>query len=722
MPAPLASPAPTDRRRPDTPSDVADDGAPSRRWQGLAQWRVLDTGFATGARFLAAWRAWRADARRPRMLHWVALTSRPVPADALGSPAGMDDPDGLRSLLADQWHGLLPGFHRLSFDDGHVLLTLCVGEMQPMLRAQHFEADEIVVDASTLRAIDPASASDATIGLSSTPTTAIDLAKALARFARPATRIRADVEAPAFRAALEPQGFRLSAIGDDGRAASTPAGTPMASDPIGIDVTARPHGAPRPVHASGFVGEFAPTWNVRRRSAAATGSGDAVPGHCIVVGAGLAGAAVAASLARRGWQVTVLDAGAQAATGASGVPAGVFAPHVSSDDALLSRLTRAGLRLTRQQLRALLREGVDWRDGGVLERRAPGDDRLPAGWRADGPNESWRATPARLAAHGLPADATALWHARGGWVRPARLVEAWLASPGIALKTRARVGRIERIADGIEADGRGDQGADNGAVADARTFAGSHSDAPDGARRRARWAVLDADGRRLAEGDRVVVAAGFESAALAGSRMPLQRVRGQLAWGRMDLAIGLADTLPTAPLNGDGYLVAHVPDAAGAFWLTGATFDRDRDDVEISASDTEANLARLARLHPAAHALLTGVATPAEARETSTQRDGDAPPRVDGVRAWTGVRCASADRRPLVGPLDPDLPDGPWLCTALGSRGLSFAVLCAELLAARWHGEPLPLPATLAQALDTARTARAPRTAAVPSAKAPRTA
>ena len=86
------------------------------------------------------------------------------------------------------------------------------------------------------------------------------------------------------------------------------------------------------------------------------------------------------------------------------------------------------------------------------------------------------------------------------------------------------------------------------------------------------------------------------------------------------------------------------------------------------------------------------------------------------------MRCASADRRPLVGSLDPDLPDGPWLCTALGSRGLSFAVLCAELLAARWHGEPLPLPATLAQALDKARAARAFRTTAVSSAKAPRTA
>ena len=36
----------------------------------------------------------------------------------------------------------------------------------------------------------------------------------------------------------------------------------------------------------------------------------------------------------------------------------------------------------------------------------------------------------------------------------------------------------------------------------------------------------------------------------------------------------------------------------------------------------------------------------------------------------------------------------------MGSRGLTFAPLCAELLAARLHGEPLPLESKLAQALD----------------------
>ena len=41
--------------------------------------------------------------------------------------------------------------------------------------------------------------------------------------------------------------------------------------------------------------------------------------------------------------------------------------------------------------------------------------------------------------------------------------------------------------------------------------------------------------------------------------------------------------------------------------------------------------------------------------------------------------------------------------TAMGSRGLTFAHLCAELLAAQVHGEPVALEAPLAAALNVRR-------------------
>jgi len=582
-------------------------------WAAQPQWRILETGFGFGLNFLTTWQTWRADPQRPRLLHFVSIEAHPVSVDDLlrAARAFPELPElaELAQALAAQWHGLLPGFHRLAFDEGRVLLTLCIGDVQAMLRAQNFEADSIFLDGFSPDR-NPVMWSPETL-------------KSVSRFARQGTGIATWTIARAVRDALTQCGFQVRKA----------AGLPPKRDRL--------------------EGRFEPTWTVKRRLPMAPRM-DA-PGRCAVIGAGLAGAAVAASLARRGWQVTVLDAAEQPAAGASGAPAALLAPHVSPDDALLSRLTRAGVRATWQQLEAMLGSGHakndqgakenGWRASGVLERRAAADLRLPSSWSADGPNESWYATVAQLQAAGLPADTNALWHIRAGWVRPACLVNAWLAQPGIAFKGNSRVVALERQ-DGV-------------------------------------WTLCDAQGRLLAQAERIVIAAGFESASLAPA-LPLQPVRGQLTWGRTSDA----PNLPTIPVNGDGHLIAQVPDNDGTLWVTGATFDRVSADATPNAADIDANRERLARLHPLAAQALAPAFAQAQ------------------VQSWAGVRCASADRRPLVGPLDPhDAAAWPdvWLCGAMGSRGLTFATLCAELLAARWHGEPLPLPAKLAQALDTRR-------------------
>ncbi|MBO9647153.1 MAG: FAD-dependent 5-carboxymethylaminomethyl-2-thiouridine(34) oxidoreductase MnmC [Variovorax sp.] len=569
-------------------------------WGGRPQWRILETGFGFGLNFLTTWQAWRADPNRCRLLHFVSIEAYPVSReDLLRAVASSPDLLPLAEDLAAQWHGLLPGFHRLWLDQGQVLLTLCIGDVQAMLRAQRFDADSIYLDGFSPQR--------------NPEMWSVETLKAVSRFARRGTQIATWTIARPVRDALAQYGFKV---------AKAP-GLPPKRDCL--------------------RGVYEPAWEIRRRSL----SREEVeaPGHCAVIGAGLAGAAVASSLARRGWTVTVLDASDQPATGASGLPVGVLAPHVSPDDALLSRLTRAGIRAVWPQLEQWLTEGRDWGATGVVERRAPGDARLPASWTVEGPNESWLATAEQLHALGLPDDADAIRHMRAGWVRPVRLVQAWLAQPGIRVETGRRVTRIER--------------SDHGARP---------------------WTLHGEHGETFAQADRLVVAAGFDSHALAPD-LPLQPVRGQVAWG-----IAPPDSaLPALPINGDGHLIAHVPDEGGELWLTGATFDRDSHDRALRPDENEVNLEKLRQLHPEAAAQLLADFTSGR------------------VHAWAGVRCASGDRRPLVGPLRPDAEDGIWVCTALGSRGMSFAALCAELLAARWHGEPLPLPAKLASALDTRR-------------------
>ena len=59
------------------------------------------------------------------------------------------------------------------------------------------------------------------------------------------------------------------------------------------------------------------------------------------------------------------------------------------------------------------------------------------------------------------------------------------------------------------------------------------------------------------------------------------------------------------------------------------------------------------------------------------------------LTGWTGFRATVPDRLPVFGAA---AMEGLHFATGLGSRGLLWAPLGAELLACQLEGEPLPLP------------------------------
>jgi tRNA 5-methylaminomethyl-2-thiouridine biosynthesis bifunctional protein len=116
--------------------------------------------------------------------------------------------------------------------------------------------------------------------------------------------------------------------------------------------------------------------------------------------------------------------------------------------------------------------------------------------------------------------------------------------------------------------------------------------------------------------------------------------------------------------------------------LMGASYERDTAQPSIKAPDHADNLTRLQTLLPQAADSLVDQFSPEKAQ------------------GWAGIRCATPNRLPLVTPLViGGAQSQVWACTGMGSRGLSFAGLCAELLAARLHAEPLPIDLPLAKAL-----------------------
>ncbi len=546
---------------------------------------MLDTQFGLGERFFQTCKAWRAKPPASRLLHYVALTRSPPSSLELSATANHDP--ALAPLvheLESQWSDLLPGFHRFSLSQGQIELTLCVGDTLTLLRQQRFEADAVVLslpdaEASSLWAI-----------------------KALARCCRRGTHLT--VRAPHVHALSAPEPH-LTACGFEFKAPTASTTSPAAAALEAI---------------------FNPHWPLKKTRKTAMEPALAV-GTCAVIGAGLAGASVAASLARRGWQVSVLDQAAIPAGGASGLPVGLIVPHVSADDCALSRLSRSGVRLMLQQARKLLTAGQDWAPSGVLERNIDsGHD---------------------------------LWHPQGAWLKPARLVQAWLSQPGITYRGKSEVAQLRQH---------------NGA-----------------------WELLDAQGQLLCRAERVVLANAGGAVALLQrllqdepqrapdlAKLPaMHGMRGLLSWARHNNT-GTA-AFPPQPVNGSGSMVPRIPIEGGSAWFMGSSYQPDSQPERPDQDNHRSNWQHLQPLLPE---LANALQQTFEAGE---------------VNSWKNTRCVTTDRLPAVGPLETSEQASLWICAGLGSRGLSFSVLCAELLAARWGLEPWPVEASLARSLEALR-------------------
>jgi tRNA 5-methylaminomethyl-2-thiouridine biosynthesis bifunctional protein len=594
-------------------------------WQAQSAWRIIDTDFGNGIQFFEAWFTWQQDPHRPRMLHYVALCEVACNvADLEFVGRSIPELSELTSALAVYWWGLLPGFHRFSLDQGRVLLTLCVGPILPMLKAQQFEADKLVFH------------QPATHG-SELPW----LLKALARCCRRGTVVHL-VPRPLWDKAARDVVLAQALVRTGFNLAS-----PSASE---LSVC----------HAD-QLWRFDPPWQIKKSRHAAL-SLHLPADRCVVIGAGLAGASVAAALARRGWQVQVLDQANTPAAGASGLPVGLVVPQVSRDDCVLSRLSRAGARLMLQQASEMLVKGKDWGPSGVLERQIDGEPQLPPQWPADGLTWSQEMPDADMSNANCSVG-PGLWHPHGAWIKPAELVKAWLAQSGITFQGGVQVAALRQ--------------------------------------RNGGWDVLDDTGECITSVNQVVLAnasGAFEllselqqtNNTVKGLRSNLfetQAMRGLLTWAGDSGADQATEThgFPAFPVNGSGSLIPAIPVAQGTAWFMGSSY---QDATETERSDVDNHAINLAHLRQ----LLPEVAN----------RLGPAF-ESDGVNAWKGVRCVTVDRLPVVGSLQVNGQAGLWICAGMGSRGLSFSALCAELLAARMSAEPLPVEAKLADALSGMR-------------------
>ncbi|RQO61972.1 oxidoreductase [Paucibacter sp. KBW04] len=379
--------------------------------------------------------------------------------------------------------------------------------------------------------------------------------------------------------------------------------------------------------------------------------------HALILGAGLAGAACAWALTAQGIKSTLIDARPGPAQAASGNPGGLYHGTLNPDDGLHARFNRAAALATAETLRSL--PALPWRQQGLLRlEQARELAQMQALLQRQGlpPDYVQALSQGEAAAlSGLALPGPAWFYPSGGALPPPAYAQALLQAAGSAVSTQfnCRVARIESIG--------------------------------------ANWRLWDEAEHLIAETDLLVLAGGHEGQVLlaqldSGLAARLSVMRGQLSH------LSPAGPRPKLPVAGLGYAIA---DREQGLWC-GATSQMDDGEPQLRSADHERNLAQWLSLSSQA-------GTAAELL-----------PQIQGGRV--GWRLATPDRLPLVGGLPlpgyagrqdqtrfiPRRP-GLALCTAMGSRGIAWAALCAQVLAAQVSGAPIPLEASLLDAVDPAR-------------------
>lgn len=462
------------------------NGLPAR-WHGRRSFTILEAGFGFGLSFLATWRAWREDPERCERLHFVSIEKHPfegLDLEVLFKPFPQVENESTQLLAA--WPMLLPGMQRIEFEGGRVVLTLCFGDVAEALPQLQLAADAIYLDGF---------APPKNPEMWSAP-----LLRHLGRLAAPGATLATWSVAAAVRDALAGAGFAVE--------------------------KAAGFGTKREM----LLGHLA---RAGRETVAFEQS-------AIVIGAGVAGAAVCERLASRGWRVTLIERHAGPAQEASGNPAGVFHPVVSPDDSLFARLTRASFLQLLRHWPAL--EGVEWANCGVLQM-ARSEDEVQSQRRA-------------LSTLGFPPGYAqfdeargGIWFPEGGWVRPTTLVAGLLSRFQVERHFDREVGAL----------------------------------AFDGA-----WHATDSGGKAIASAPVVVLANAADAVRLwPQPQARLRRVRGQLSL--VPAIRGLDHVLLRGGMA--------IPGIDGMS-LIGASFDLGDDDPGLRADSHAGNLERLEQMLP----------------------------------------------------------------------------------------------------------------------------
>jgi len=387
-----------------------------------------------------------------------------------------------------------------------------------------------------------------------------------------------------------------------------------------------------------------------------------------IIGAGIAGCTAAVALQRRGFKVTVVDRHPHAGAEASGNSQGIVYPKLSPRDDVLPRVNLAAIQFCSDYYQPFWDRGLGKQCGILVVPESPKkvEDFAQISQRfADRPEIVQSVDNKQLCKlAGIPLRAkTALYFSQLGWLPPALVCQQLLETHNIPL---------------IQAD--------------------IHS--LDHDKDKNSWALKDSAGLCILNSETVVIASAFDCKNFAQSEyLPLRKIRGQIS----QLPCTAESSQLQTVICGEGYFTP----AENGLHSCGATYNKDIFTREVRDQDHQTNIAQISATDPGLAAAL-----------------GE--PAIESLSGRANFRCTTPDYLPISGPL-PNVPEmlkdyailrrdaktvlptrGSYLPNlyvncGMGSRGLSYAPLTAEVLAAQIAGETPVLEQALLNAINPAR-------------------
>lgn len=385
-----------------------------------------------------------------------------------------------------------------------------------------------------------------------------------------------------------------------------------------------------------------------------------------IIGGGLAGANCAYALSKRGIRATLYCKDSEVAQGASGNIQGGFYPQLNADAGHASQIHAAAFTYASRMYRELLRSGANFTHQWCGTLQVAFNDKVTQRYQKLVDNNTWpeslikwvdQETASKIA--NIPLPYSGLFIELGGWLHLPELIAALIKQSKANIKVNHQLVSAKRNDE--------------------------------------TWQLTWQDGTRT-QADIVIYATGSDSPNIESLKpLPFRLVRGQVEKLKSENELSELATV----LCHKGYLTPSFEQ----FNTLGSTYVKEDTSCEHRLSEQQQNIETQQKaLHKCdwAHSL-------------KATKNGRA-----------GIRCSTPDHLPIVGavpnvteqiaqyqdlykalpvsryPASVETPNS-FILSGLGSRGLTTAPLCAEILVSQIMGEPLPLSTYLLDALNPNR-------------------